>query len=163
LRARALARPDPDRRGARVAAGGLAQALLRGGAGPSEPGWRPVRLPRRRRASPGAGRAPPAPAQHPRRGPQRAASARRALGRAHGWVGGGGVRAHVQAVAAERWGEETAWIARVAGGRLGRAERLLDPAAARRRTELLETARSVYADPEFDPAEAAGRLLAAAR
>ncbi|HKD33543.1 MAG TPA: hypothetical protein VKB73_08750 [Gaiellaceae bacterium] len=73
------------------------------------------------------------------------------------------VREHVQALAPELSGEETTSIARVAGGRLDRAERLLDPAAARRRTELLETARSVYADSEFDPAEAAGRLLAAAR
>ena len=59
--------------------------------------------------------------------------------------------------------EEATSIARVAGGRLDRAERLLDPTAARRRTELLETARAVYADPDFDPSAAAERLLKAAR
>ena len=59
--------------------------------------------------------------------------------------------------------EEATSIARVAGGRLDRAERLLDPTAARRRAELLETARAVYADPDFDPSAAAERLLKAAR
>jgi DNA polymerase-3 subunit delta' len=54
-------------------------------------------------------------------------------------------------------------LARVAGGRLDRAERLLDPEAATRRAELLATARSVYADAEFDPAEAAATVLDAAR
>ena len=53
-------------------------------------------------------------------------------------------------------------IARVAGGRLDRAERLLDAAAARRREALLETARSVYG-PDFDPSAAARKLLEAAR
>jgi DNA polymerase-3 subunit delta' len=51
----------------------------------------------------------------------------------------------------------------VAGGRLDRAERLLDPAAARRRETLLQTARSVYADDGFDPGKAARGLLDAAR
>src|SRR5439155_5057874 len=55
--------------------------------------------------------------------------------------------------------EEATALARVAAGRLDRAERLLDPDAARRRGELLDVARSVYADPEFDPAEAARRVL----
>src|SRR5919198_440149 len=73
------------------------------------------------------------------------------------------VRAEVEARAPELSEEETTSIARVAGGRLDRAERLLDPAAARRRSELLETARSVYADPDFEPAQAALRLLGAAR
>ena len=50
-------------------------------------------------------------------------------------------------------------IARVAGGRLDRAERLLDAAAAERRDELLTIARSVYADPSFQPAAAAERVL----
>src|SRR5207249_1873585 len=59
--------------------------------------------------------------------------------------------------------EEATSIARVAGGRLDRAARLLDPKAAGRRTELLEHARAVYADPEFDPGEAAERLMKAAR
>ena len=73
------------------------------------------------------------------------------------------VREEVQARAPELSQDETTSIARVAGGRLDRAERLLDASAAQRRAELLETARAVYADPDFDPAEAADRLLAAAR
>ena len=50
-------------------------------------------------------------------------------------------------------------LARVAGGRLDRVERMLDPQAAKRREALLEVARSVYADPEFEPAEAAEVLI----
>jgi DNA polymerase-3 subunit delta' len=50
-------------------------------------------------------------------------------------------------------------MARVAAGRLDRAERLLDPDAVRRRDALLELARDVYRDPEFEPADAADRLL----
>ena len=42
-------------------------------------------------------------------------------------------------------------LARVAGGRLDRAERLLDDDAAARREELLALARGVYADPSFEP------------
>jgi DNA polymerase III subunit delta' len=72
------------------------------------------------------------------------------------------VRAEVRARAPELSDDEATAIARVAGGRLDRAERLLDPAAARRRAALLETARSVYAT-EFEPAAAAGTLLEAAR
>src|SRR5687768_7352289 len=55
--------------------------------------------------------------------------------------------------------EELTAVARVAGGRLDRAERLLDPEAAGRRVQLIEIARSVYRDPCFEPADAAGRLL----
>ena len=73
------------------------------------------------------------------------------------------VREEVLARAPELGEEEATSIARVAGGRLDRAERLLDDAAARRRTELLETARAVYTDPEFEPSKAAARLVAAAR
>jgi DNA polymerase-3 subunit delta' len=73
------------------------------------------------------------------------------------------VREDVRARAPELSDAEATSIARVAGGRVDRAERLLDRAAARRRAELLETARSVYADPDFDPAAAAARLLAAAK
>jgi DNA polymerase-3 subunit delta' len=54
---------------------------------------------------------------------------------------------------------EVAALARVASGRLDRAARLLDPAAAGRRRVLLEVARAVYTDPEFEPAEAAKKLL----
>jgi DNA polymerase-3 subunit delta' len=59
--------------------------------------------------------------------------------------------------------EEATALARVAAGRLDRAERLLDPRAAARRQALLEVARAVYADPEFEPADAAARLLDGAR
>jgi DNA polymerase III subunit delta' len=58
---------------------------------------------------------------------------------------------------------EAAALARLAAGRLDRAARLLDPKAAKRREALLEVARSVYADPEFDPRDAAQRLLDGAR
>jgi DNA polymerase III subunit delta' len=50
-------------------------------------------------------------------------------------------------------------VARVAGGRLDRAERLLDTDAAARREELLGIARSVYSDPAFSASIAAGRVL----
>jgi DNA polymerase-3 subunit delta' len=50
-------------------------------------------------------------------------------------------------------------LARVAAGRLDRAERLLDPEGAAGRTALLELARAVYADPDFDPGAAAGRVV----
>ncbi len=55
--------------------------------------------------------------------------------------------------------EEAASLARVAGGRLDRVERLLDPQAARRREAVLEVARSVYRDPGFEPHAAAEVLM----
>jgi DNA polymerase III subunit delta' len=55
--------------------------------------------------------------------------------------------------------EELAAIAKLAAGRLDRAERLLDADARRRRDALLATARSVYDEDEFDPARAASTLL----
>ncbi len=73
------------------------------------------------------------------------------------------VREAVQARAPELTVEQAISIARVASGRLDRAERLLDPAAAKRREVLLETARSVYAAESFDAAKAAARLLEGAR
>ncbi|MFL5939455.1 MAG: ATP-binding protein [Gaiellaceae bacterium] len=72
------------------------------------------------------------------------------------------VREHVRAHAPELAEDEATSIARVAGGRLDRAERLLDAAGARRRAALLETARSVYA-PEFDAGSAARSVFEAAR
>ena len=42
-------------------------------------------------------------------------------------------------------------LARVAGGRLDRVERLLDRDASARREELLAVARAVYRDPAFEP------------
>jgi DNA polymerase III subunit delta' len=56
-------------------------------------------------------------------------------------------------------GTERTALARLAAGRLDRAERLLDPATAERRDALLEVARSVYAEPDFEPGRAARRLL----
>ena len=58
--------------------------------------------------------------------------------------------------------DETTALARVAGGRLDRVERLLDPKAAERRSGLLAVARSVYRDPEFRPAAAAEFVTGAA-
>jgi DNA polymerase-3 subunit delta' len=58
---------------------------------------------------------------------------------------------------------EAAALARLAAGRLDRAARLLDPKAANRREALLEVARSVYADPDFDPRDGAQRILDGAR
>ncbi len=46
--------------------------------------------------------------------------------------------------------ERTA-LARVAAGRLDRLERLLDPAAASRRAQLIELARAAYRDDAFEP------------
>ncbi len=59
--------------------------------------------------------------------------------------------------------EELAALSRIAGGRLDRAERLLDPAVASRRAELVEVARSVYRDDRFDPGAAARVIVDAAR
>ena len=50
-------------------------------------------------------------------------------------------------------------LARVAGGRLDRVDRLLDPQAARRREAVLEVARSVYRDPGFEPRDGADVLM----
>jgi DNA polymerase-3 subunit delta' len=50
-------------------------------------------------------------------------------------------------------------LSRVAGGRLDRAERLLDDDAAARREELLALARGVYADPSFEPSAAAASVV----
>jgi DNA polymerase-3 subunit delta' len=52
-------------------------------------------------------------------------------------------------------------LARIAAGRLDRLERLLEPAASTRRGRLLEVARAVYTDPDFEPPEAARSLLEA--
>ncbi|HET8606882.1 MAG TPA: hypothetical protein VFL66_07605 [Gaiellaceae bacterium] len=59
--------------------------------------------------------------------------------------------------------ERATAIARVAAGRLDRVERLLDPQEASRRDALLAVARSVYADPDFEPADGAARLLESVR
>jgi DNA polymerase-3 subunit delta' len=56
--------------------------------------------------------------------------------------------------------EEVTTLARVSAGRLDRAERLLDPAAAQRRETLLGVARAAYLDAGFDAADAAQTVLA---
>jgi DNA polymerase-3 subunit delta' len=58
---------------------------------------------------------------------------------------------------------ERAAVARVAGGRLDRAERLLDPDAAERRRLLVDLARSVYHGDRFDPTEASRVVVEFAR
>jgi DNA polymerase-3 subunit delta' len=66
------------------------------------------------------------------------------------------VKAHLSARGLE--GERLEALARVAAGRLDRAERLLDSEAGERRAQLLELARSVYLDPAFDPLRASRRV-----
>ena len=56
-----------------------------------------------------------------------------------------------------------ALLARVAGGRLDRAARLLDADARERRAELLRVARGAYLDDEYDPAAAAAVILESSR
>jgi DNA polymerase-3 subunit delta' len=70
------------------------------------------------------------------------------------------VRAAIRARAPELADDEVTTLARVAAGRLDRAARLLDPAAARRRETLLGVARAVYLDPDLDAADATEALLA---
>jgi DNA polymerase III subunit delta' len=72
------------------------------------------------------------------------------------------VRAEAERLAPGLTPQELTAVARVAGGRLDRVSRLLDAEAARRRGELLTVARSVYADPAFDPAAAAQIVTALA-
>jgi DNA polymerase-3 subunit delta' len=69
------------------------------------------------------------------------------------------VREAIAARAPELTEDQTTTFARIAAGRLDRAERLLDPAAAKRREALLAVARSVYLDPEFDAGDGAQALL----
>jgi DNA polymerase-3 subunit delta' len=70
------------------------------------------------------------------------------------------LRQAVQEHAPELGEQEVTTLARVAGGRLGRALQLLDPAAARRRETLIGVARAVYSDHSFEPADGAEALLA---
>ena len=73
-----------------------------------------------------------------------------------------GVREWIASQSPGRSAEEVRMLARASGGRLDRARRLLDPDAAARRDALIAAARSVYLDPGFDPAVAAGILLGVA-
>jgi len=70
------------------------------------------------------------------------------------------VREALRSRAPELSDEELTTFARVAAGRLDRAARLLDPAAARQREALLGVARSVYLDADFDANDAAQTVLA---
>ena len=58
---------------------------------------------------------------------------------------------------------EQASLARVAAGRMDRLERLLDPASSARRDALIEQARAVYCEPDFDASVAAAALIANAQ
>ena len=69
------------------------------------------------------------------------------------------VREEIARRAPELPDDEVTTLARVASGRLDRAERLLDPAAARRREALIGVARAVYLDPAFDAADGAQTLV----
>jgi DNA polymerase-3 subunit delta' len=60
-------------------------------------------------------------------------------------------------------GEPLDALARVAAGRLDRAERLLDADAGERRDDLFEVARAVYLDPAFDPGKASHAVMDVAR
>jgi DNA polymerase III subunit delta' len=72
------------------------------------------------------------------------------------------VREWIAARAPERSEEEVRALARAAGGRLDRAQRLLDPDAAARRDAVIAAARGPYRDPAFEPADGAAALLDAA-
>jgi DNA polymerase-3 subunit delta' len=69
------------------------------------------------------------------------------------------VRDEIKARATELPDDEVTTLARVAAGRLDRAGRLLDPAAASRREALISVARAVYLEPAFDAGEGAQTLL----
>jgi DNA polymerase-3 subunit delta' len=73
------------------------------------------------------------------------------------------IRTEIDARAPGLSPNEAASLARLAAGRLDRVTRLLDPESTRRRDTLLQVARSVYTDPEFEPGAAAQRLLDGAR
>jgi DNA polymerase III subunit delta' len=72
-----------------------------------------------------------------------------------------GIRDWIAARAPDRDEAQIRALARAAAGRLDRAERLLDPAAVERRDALIATARAVYLDSEFEPADGAGTIVAA--
>jgi len=73
------------------------------------------------------------------------------------------VRAHLAERAPGLSETEARALARASGGRLDRAERLLDPDARVWRDELLRLARATYGDPALEPADAAEAVLQAAR
>ncbi|HUK97503.1 MAG TPA: AAA family ATPase, partial [Gaiellaceae bacterium] len=69
------------------------------------------------------------------------------------------IRELVEARAPQLGDDERAAIARTAGGRMDRADRLLDAASRERRELLIEHARRAYRDPAFEPGDAAAALI----
>jgi DNA polymerase III subunit delta' len=69
------------------------------------------------------------------------------------------VREWLAARQPDRPEDEIRALARAASGRLDRARRLLDPAAARRREALITIARGAYLDLDFEPADATAAVL----
>jgi DNA polymerase III subunit delta' len=69
------------------------------------------------------------------------------------------VREWIAAREPARTDEEVRALARAASGRLDRARRLLDPAAAGRREALIAIARATCADADFEPADATDAVL----
>jgi DNA polymerase III subunit delta' len=69
------------------------------------------------------------------------------------------VRDAIRERAPELGDDEVTTMARVASGRLDRAARLLDPAAAKRREALIAVARAVYLDQSFDANDGTQTLL----
>ena len=69
------------------------------------------------------------------------------------------VREEIRRRAPDLPDDEVTTLARAAAGRLDRAARLLDPAAASRRESLLAVARAVYLDADFDAGDGAKALL----
>ena len=74
----------------------------------------------------------------------------------------GAVRSWISERAPELDEQQTLALARVAGGRLDRAETLLDADARERRAELVGVARATYRDRDFEPSDATQTVLAAA-
>ena len=73
----------------------------------------------------------------------------------------GAVETWLAARVPELSAEELRLLARVAGGRLDRAARLLDDEARARRAALLDAARATYRDEAFDPTAAAAIVVEA--
>lgn len=69
------------------------------------------------------------------------------------------VREWLTVEAPELGEEEATALARVAGGRLDRARRLIDPDVRERRAAIIAAARGPYLDPDFQPADASHALL----
>jgi DNA polymerase III subunit delta' len=73
------------------------------------------------------------------------------------------VEAYVTASRPDLAPEQRAVVARLAAGRLDRADYLLDPDAADRRLALIELARSVYLLETFEPSDATRAIIESAR